>query len=35
MTIPKKTKGKALTVKVTARYGDQAKTATYKAKIAA
>jgi len=35
MTIPKKTKGKALTVKVTARYGDQTKTATYKAKIAA
>lgn len=35
LTVPKKTKGKTLTVKVTARYGDQSKNATYTAKIGA
>jgi hypothetical protein len=35
LTVPKKTKGKTLTVKATARYGDQSKSATYTAKIAA
>ena len=34
LTVPKKTKGKTLTVKVTARYGDQTKSATYTAKVA-
>jgi hypothetical protein len=35
LTVPKKTKGKKLTVKATARYGDQTKSATYTAKVAA
>jgi hypothetical protein len=35
LTVPKKTKGKTLTVKATARYGDQTKSATYAAKVAA
>jgi hypothetical protein len=35
LTVPKKTKGKTLTVKATAQYGDQSKSATYTAKIAA
>ena len=34
LTVPKKTKGKTLTVKATARYGDESKSATYTAKIA-
>jgi hypothetical protein len=35
MTIPKKTNGKQLAVKVTVKYGDQSKTATWRAKIGA
>ena len=35
LTVPKKTKGKTLTVKATAQYGDQSKSATYTAKVAA
>jgi hypothetical protein len=35
LTVPKKTKGKTLAIRVTARYGEQVKGATYTAKIAA
>jgi hypothetical protein len=35
MTIPKKTKGKTLTVKVAARYGTESKSTTYRAKVSA
>jgi hypothetical protein len=35
LTVPKKTKGKTLTVKATVQYGDQSKSASYTAKVAA
>jgi hypothetical protein len=35
LTVPKKTKGKTLTVRATAHYGDQTKGATYTAKVLA